>query len=71
MAELPPFARFWMVCRKPMGPGTRTEPRQRYSTRSDAAQAAAALARDNDAPFLVLETIEIYRPTDATQEALL
>lgn len=61
---LPPFARFWMVCRKPTGPGSQTAPRQRYSTIEDARAAARKLARENDAPFLVLETVEIARPGD-------
>lgn len=64
MADMPAFARFWMVCRKPTGPQTKTEPRQRYSTREDAQRAAAQLARQNDAPFLILETVAVVRPGD-------
>ena len=71
MAALPAFSRFWMVCRKPNGPGQKTEPRQRYSTLDDAARAAANLARANDHPFIVLEAVEIFRPHDATQEVLI
>ena len=71
MAAMPAFARFWMVCRKPSGPGSKSEPRQRYSTFADAARAAADLARANDHPCLVLEAVEIFRPEDATQGALL
>lgn len=71
MATLPAFARFWMVCRKPSGPGSKSEPRQRYSSLADAARAAADLAKANDHPFVVLETVEIFRPDDATQETLL
>lgn len=62
MSALPAFARFWMVCRKPSGPQSRSEPRLRYSTIDDARRAAALLARSNDAAFLILETIEVIRP---------
>ena len=70
MPALPQFARFWMVCRKPTGPGQKTEPRQRYSSLGDAREAAADLARSNDHPFIVLEAIEVMRPGDSRQEAL-
>lgn len=68
---LPAFARFWMVCRKPTGPGSRSEPRQRYGTFEDAMQAARNLARENDAQFLVLETVAVARPGETGQESLL
>lgn len=71
MADIPPFARFWMVCRKPTGPGSKTEPRQRYAHFDDAMAAACKLARENDAQFHVLETVATARPTDATQGSLL
>ena len=70
MSALPAFARFWMVCRKPMGPNAKTEPRARYGSFEDAMDAARKLARENDAHFLILETVAIARPTDARQEAL-
>ncbi len=54
MADLPMFARFWMVCRKPTGPGAKTEPRTRYASFDDAMDAASKLARENDAQFHVL-----------------
>lgn len=72
MTDLPHFARFWMICRKPTGPGQKTEPRQRYSTRADAEAAAAQLARQADHPFLILEAVGVIRPGDpVAQEALL
>ena len=71
MADLPHMARFWMVCRKPTGPGSKTEPRQRYSSFEDAMTAAQKLARENDAQFHVLETVATARPGDARQETLL
>ncbi len=71
MADLSPFTRFWMVCRKPSGPHSKTEPRTRYSTFDDAMAAAQKLAKENDAQFHVLETVATARPTDATQGALL
>lgn len=70
--DLPDFARFWMVCRKPARQGDRTEPRQRYSTRADAEAAAARLAREADHPYLILEAVAAIRPGDpVAQEALL
>lgn len=71
MTDLPQFARFWMVCRKPTGPLSKTEPRARYSSFDEAMAAARKLARENDAQFHVLETVATARPGDATQEALL
>ncbi|ATG47620.1 hypothetical protein CEW89_08555 [Celeribacter ethanolicus] len=71
MTALPPFARFWMVARKPSGPGSKTEPRQRYSTVEDARAAASDLANANDAPFIVLEAVEIIRPGDTAEGRLL
>lgn len=70
MAPIPPFARFWMVCRKPMGPGAQTNPRERYSTFEDAQDAARKLARQNNAQFLILQTVAIIRPDEDTQEGL-
>lgn len=64
MTALPAFARFWMVCRKPAGPGARTEPRQRYSHRADAVEAAQRLADDTGAPHIILEAVEAIRPRD-------
>ncbi len=71
MADLPKFARFWMVCRKPSGPHSKTEPRQRYSSFDQALAAAQKLARENEAQFHVLETVATARPGDLTQETLL
>ena len=62
VTALPQFARFWMICRKPGGPHSKTEPRQRYSTRADAFADAQRLADQLDAPFLILEAVEIIRP---------
>jgi len=62
VTALPQFARFWMICRKPTRLDGRTEPRQRYSTRADAFHDAQRLADQLDAPFLILEAVEIIRP---------
>lgn len=64
MSELPTFARFWMICRKPSKPHHKTEPRQRYSTRGDAQHTAEGMAAKTGEPFLILETVAIVRPTD-------
>lgn len=66
MSTLPPLARFWMVARKPTGPHSRTEPRARYSSIEDARTAASDLANATDAPFVVLEAVEVIRPGDDT-----
>lgn len=71
MPDLPKFARFWMVCRKPTGPGNKTEPRQRYGTIEDARRAAAKLAAQTGAAFLILETVEVERGTDTDTVSLL
>lgn len=71
MADLPQFARFWMICRKPTGPHSKSEPRQRYSTRADALADAKRLANHTDAPFIVLEAVEIVRPGNDAQGAML
>ena len=71
MTELPRFARFWMVCRKPTGPHSKTEPRQRYSRIEDARADARTLAEQTGAAFLILEAVEIERGTDAEQGHLL
>lgn len=71
MTALPAFARFWMVCRKPTGPHSKTEPRQRYGSLADALAAAQKLADENDAQFHVLETVATARPGGARQDALL
>lgn len=71
MTALPQFARFWMVCRKPTGSGSKTEPRARYSSFDDAMAAARKLARENDAQFHVLETVATAQPGDTSQETLL
>lgn len=70
MTDLPQFARFWMVCRKPMHQGARTEPRQRYSSRGDAEEIAGRLANETDASHLVLETVAEIRPGEAKQGGL-
>lgn len=71
MADLPQFARFWMVCRKPTGPQSKTEPQVRYSSFDEAMAAAQKLAKENDAQFHVLETVATARPGDTMQESLL
>lgn len=64
MPDLPQFARFWMVCRKPTGPGSKTNPQTRFSTIADARRAAERLAQQTDAQHIILEAIEIVHPTD-------
>lgn len=64
MSVLPAFARFWMVARKPDHAGARTEPKQRFPFRADARRAAAELADQNGAAFVILEAVEVVRPGD-------
>ena len=49
MSELPTFARFWMICRKPSKPHHKTGPRQRYSTRGDAQHTAEGVGSERRA----------------------
>ena len=71
MADLPQFARFWMVCRKPTGPQSSSGPRARYSSFDEVLATAQKLANENDAQFHVLETVATARPGDTLQESLL
>lgn len=71
MSALPQFAKFWMVCRKPTGPNSKTEPRVRYSSFNDAMEAAEKLAKENGAQFHVLETVATARPDGGQQGSLL
>ncbi|WP_298494555.1 hypothetical protein [uncultured Maritimibacter sp.] len=68
MSAINPLGRFWMVARKPWGPGSRTEPRARYSSLDDARRVARDLARTHDAPFVILEAVEIIRPDQSGQD---
>lgn len=67
MTALPQFARFWMVCRKPSHANSKTEPRRRYSHLADARDVATRLAASEDAPHIILEAVEIIRPTDKNE----
>ncbi len=69
--SLPQFAKFWMVCRKPTGPNSKSEPRQRYSSFDDALAAAQKLAKETGNQFHILETVATARPEDATQGSLI
>ncbi|MGB1389254.1 MAG: hypothetical protein ACPG61_10245 [Paracoccaceae bacterium] len=70
MSDLPRFAKFWMVCRKPAGPGARTQPSVRYSHLADAEDAARRLANETDAPHLILETVAVVHPGSDDQKGL-
>ena len=69
--SLPQFAKFWMVCRKPTGPNSKSEPRVRYSSFDDAMAAAQKLADDTGAQFHILETVATARPGVVHQGSLL
>ena len=64
------FRRFWMVCRQPDGPTSKTEPRIRYPSLTAARDAARNLAYQNDHPFVVLEAVEVVRPKDLLTRTL-
>lgn len=70
MRDLPAFARFWMICRKPTGPHSQTRPVQRYSHLADAETDARRLAADTGAQFLILETVGVIDPADRNQKGL-
>lgn len=65
MAELPQGKRFWMVARQPTHQHAKTEPKARYSSIEEARGIAGDLAQQNDAPFLVLEAVEVIRPGES------
>lgn len=61
---------FFMIARKPRGPGSVTAPTKRYSTRADAIADARRLADQTGAEFILLEATETIRP-GAPQATLL
>ena len=71
MAELHPSRRFYMVCRAPKHPGSKTEPRTRYKDHAEAEGVARSLAKTEGAAFIVLEAVAVYGPEDATQQTLI
>ena len=71
MTELPQSDVFWMVCRKPTGPQSTTQPRTRYLSFGEAMASAQKLAKENGAQFHVLETVATALPGGAMQESLL
>ncbi|MFX4298539.1 hypothetical protein [Pseudosulfitobacter pseudonitzschiae] len=71
MAPFPQFAKFWMVCRKPTGPRSNSEPRVRYATFEDAMAAPRKLAKETGHQFHILETVATARPEGAEQGSLL
>jgi hypothetical protein len=70
MRDLPHFARFWMICQKPTGPRSQTNPTTRYSQKADAEEAAKRLAAQKGAQFLILEAVGIVDPDDPSQRGL-
>lgn len=71
MTERHDLNSFWMVARKPTGPHSRTEPRQRYGTFADAQDAARKLSNQSGDAYVVLAPVAIIRPHDDLQGALL
>lgn len=65
------FRRFWMVCRQPQGPASKTEPRTRYPSLADARAVARDLASQSGHPFVVLEAAELVLPTDSLSATLI
>lgn len=57
---------FWMICRRPTHPGSRTAPTERYRRLEDARAAAQDLADRTGADFVVLEAAEVIRPRTAS-----
>lgn len=53
---------FWMIARAPTSAASRTEPKARYTSKSEARDAARTLATQNGAPFVILEMVEIIDP---------
>lgn len=65
-----PFRRFWMICRMPTGPGSKSEPRVRYPSLTDARAAARDMADQHGHPFVVLEAAEVVAPKDTSTKSL-
>jgi len=71
MTGLSQSTRFWMICRKPTGPQSKTEPRARYETRADAVEAAQKVADQTGKRMLILEPVGEIAPRDKKQGNLL
>jgi hypothetical protein len=65
MRDLPEFARFYMICRRPTHAGSQTKPERRYANLADAARDARALATQAGAPFIILEAVSVVEPDTA------
>jgi hypothetical protein len=61
---------FWMIARAPTHPGSKTEPKQRFTTEADAIRAARDMAREHATPFVVLAVTHTIRPGDTGQSSL-
>lgn len=63
-SALPPLARFWMICRAPLGPHSKTEPKARFTSYAAAEDEATKLATATDADFLILAPVAVIKPGD-------
>lgn len=61
---------FWMVARLPSHAGSKTEPRARYATLAAATDAAATLAAEHNAAFVVLGVVYTAHPRSQSQTSL-
>jgi hypothetical protein len=55
-------AQFFMVCRAPSHAGSVTNPQHRFPTRADAETVARRLARENNANFVILQSVAVVTP---------
>lgn len=55
-------ARFWMICRAPRHPHSKTEPTRRYGTEAEARADAQTMANQHNTPFVVLTATETIHP---------
>jgi hypothetical protein len=60
----PPKSPFYMVCRSPRHAGAKTEPRQRFTTLSDALTVAEKLSAETGQPHVVLGVVQTVWPKD-------
>ncbi|NEX45212.1 hypothetical protein [Pseudotabrizicola algicola] len=55
-------APFWMICRAPQFPHSKTEPTRRYDTEAEARKDAQAMADQTGADFVILTATHTIRP---------
>lgn len=55
-------ARFWMICRAPRHPHSKTEPTRRYDSEAEARSDAQTMADQHNVAFVVLTATDTIHP---------